>query len=170
MRRGLGSELDLKVLVFSDSHGVLDYMIAAVEREQPDHILHLGDYWQDARELRSIYPEIPLDGVPGNCDWAADAPLERVLTLAGCRIAFCHGHTRRVKVSYRELIDFGETVKADVVLCGHTHRPHYEQRGPLHVLNPGSVGRGAPTCALLRLAEGEVIPDIISPIDGTSVL
>lgn len=170
MQRGPGSELDLKVLVFSDSHGLLDYMIAAVEREEPDCVLHLGDYWEDAQDLRAIYPEVPLTGVPGNCDWVADAPLERIITLEGCRIALCHGHTRGVKTGYRDLIDYGETVGADVVLCGHTHRPHYERRGPLHVLNPGSVGRGAPTCALLRLAEGEVIPDIISPLDGQSVL
>ena len=41
----------MKVIVFSDSHGDLNHMIAAVEQEEPDLVLHLGDYWEDAREL-----------------------------------------------------------------------------------------------------------------------
>ena len=93
----------MKVIVFSDSHGDVNNMVAVVEEEAPDLVLHLGDYWEDARELRWIYPELPIEQVPGNCDWQPEQSLERVLTLEGCRITFCHGHSRGVKRSYQEL-------------------------------------------------------------------
>ena len=50
----------MKVIVFSDSHGDLNHMIAAVEQEEPDLVLHLGDYWEDARELSWMYPELAI--------------------------------------------------------------------------------------------------------------
>lgn len=144
----------MKVIVFSDSHGDLNHMIAAVEQEEPDLVLHLGDYWEDARELSWMYPELAIEQVPGNCDWQPDAPLERVLTLEGCRITFCHGHSRGVKQSYRALTHLGQDTEAAMVLCGHTHQVHYEKRGSLHVLNPGAVGRNPPTYGVLRWNRG----------------
>lgn len=145
----------MKVIVFSDSHGDLNHMIAAVEQEEPDLVLHLGDYWEDARELSWMYPELAIEQVPGNCDWQPDAPLERVLTLEGCRITFCHGHSRGVKQSYRALTHLGQDTEAAMVLCGHTHQVHYEKRGSLHVLNPGAVGRNPPTYGVLQVEPGE---------------
>ena len=160
----------MKLIVFSDSHGDLDAMIQAVEQERPDRILHLGDYWEDGRELSWIYPDLPLEQVPGNCDWVPDTPLERVITLEGCRIAFCHGHTRGVKLSYRDVVSFGETAKAAVVLCGHTHRPYYEQRHCLHVLNPGAIGCGQPSYGILHLSEEAIQPSVVSLTDNKKIL
>ena len=146
----------MKVIVFSDSHVDLNHMIAAVEQEEPDLVLHLGDYWEDARELSWMYPELAIEQVPGNCDWQPDAPLERVLTLEGCRITFCHGHSRGVKQSYRALTHLGQDTEAAMVLCGHTHQVHYEKRGSLHVLNPGAVGRNPPTYGVLQVEQGKI--------------
>ena len=145
-------------------------MILAVERELPDGILHLGDYWEDARELQMIYPELPVEGVPGNCDWIPEAAEERILTLEGCRILFCHGHTQGVKLSLRDLVELGERRRADIVLFGHTHQPYYQRHGAMHVLNPGCVGRGAPTYGILRLEAGEIHPDLVSCADEKSIL
>ena len=58
----------MRILVLSDSHGVMRYMEQAAERERPDLILHLGDYERDAERLASRYPEYPVRSVPGNCD------------------------------------------------------------------------------------------------------
>ena len=60
----------MKLLVFSDSHGNIEHMRRAVEQEKPDQILHLGDVMRDAVELSRSYPNIPLELVPGNCDYA----------------------------------------------------------------------------------------------------
>ena len=103
-----------------------------------------------------MYPELAIEQVPGNCDWQPDAPLERVLTLEGCRITFCHGHSRGVKQSYRALTHLGQDTEAAMVLCGHTHQVHYEKRGSLHVLNPGAVGRNPPTYGVLQVEQGKI--------------
>lgn len=64
----------MKVIVFSDSHGDLNHMIAAVEQEEPDLVLHLGDYWEDARELSWMYPELAIEQVPAT---ATGSPTRR---------------------------------------------------------------------------------------------
>ena len=35
-------------------------MVAAIEREKPDAVIHLGDYTEDARELERIFPLLPI--------------------------------------------------------------------------------------------------------------
>ena len=58
----------MKYLVLSDSHGNVDNMARAVECEKPDGIIHLGDCWRDAEELHELFPRLPLEQVPGNCE------------------------------------------------------------------------------------------------------
>ena len=41
----------MRILVLSDSHGRLSPMEAAVEAVRPQRIFHLGDGWDDARDL-----------------------------------------------------------------------------------------------------------------------
>ena len=89
----------MKILVLSDSHGNVDNMARAVELTRPRHILHLGDCLRDAQALHERFPDIPMDTVPGNCDWGSfDAP-ERLLGFDGVRVLMMHGHTRNVKSS-----------------------------------------------------------------------
>lgn len=133
----------LKVIVFSDSHGDVNHMAAAVEQEEPGSGAPPGRLLGGCRELSWIYPELTIKQVPGNCDWQSDEPLERTLELEGCRITFCHGHSRGVKRNYQELTHLGQDTAAAIVLCGHTHQVHYEKRGSLHVLNPGYSGTSA---------------------------
>ena len=92
----------MKILVFSDSHGNEDNMVRAVERERPstlDAIVHLGDGWRDAEALHRLYPRIPLEQVPGNCDLGRFEERERVVFFGDCRVLLCHGHTLGVKSS-----------------------------------------------------------------------
>ena len=67
----------MKYLVLSDSHGNVDNMVRAVEREKPDGIIHLGDCWRDAEEQHELahsgagepaqlLPEPVLDQTVGN--------------------------------------------------------------------------------------------------------
>ena len=41
----------MKVLIFADSHGYNMAMAFAVDREEPDAVIHLGDHAEDAREI-----------------------------------------------------------------------------------------------------------------------
>ncbi len=38
---------------------------------KPQGIIHLGDGWRDVEELRELFPSLPLEQVPGNCDFGA---------------------------------------------------------------------------------------------------
>ena len=89
----------MKILVLSDSHGAVSPMEQAVEQTSPDLILHLGDCWRDGERLHDRFPSIPLEQVPGNCDFRPTEPAERLLELRGKRILLCHGHTYGVKQS-----------------------------------------------------------------------
>ena len=89
----------MNILVLSDSHGNLDNMVRAVEREAPDRIFHLGDGWREAGRLHDRFPALPFWQVRGNCDCAAPVPAERLVVLEGLRILLCHGHTYHVKSS-----------------------------------------------------------------------
>ena len=138
--RGGKEAEQLKILVFSDSHGNTSFMEQAVEAERPDQILHLGDVVRDARALAERFPHIPLTYVYGNCDGlSAGEQAERVLELEGKRILMLHGHTRGVKAGIGGAVWAAREAEADVVLFGHTHEPLCDRAGPLWVVNPGSV-------------------------------
>jgi len=129
-------------------------MAQVVERERPDHILHLGDVVRDARALGAQFPHIPLTCVCGNCDGRSGEPAERLLTLAGKRIFLCHGHTYGVKCGIGGAVAAAREAGADALLFGHTHDALCDLLGELWVLNPGSIGSlYAPTYGEIRISE-----------------
>ena len=149
----------MKLLVLSDSHGNLASAVAAVAETEPDMILHLGDGWDDAQELSLAYPEIPLEQVPGNCDFRMGEPQERLILVEGRRIFFCHGHTRGVKQGYGAAIAEAKRQQAELLLFGHTHRSDWGREGELQWMNPGSVGDWRrPSYGLVEVhPEGEIV-------------
>ena len=65
----------MRILVLSDSHGNVENMVRCVELTDPNVILHLGDCRRDAEALQRRFPSVPMQSVPGNCDWGSvDAP------------------------------------------------------------------------------------------------
>lgn len=148
----------MKWLVFSDSHGNLDYMKRAVEQEKPERILHLGDVSRDAERLQGLFPAIPVEMVRGNCDgWYGEAPTERELSFRGRRIWMCHGHEYHVKLGVGALTSEARSKEAAVALFGHTHEPTCFREGPLWVMNPGTVsGYPRATYGVIEERDGEV--------------
>lgn len=149
----------MKILVVSDSHGDVDNLCAAVEQSSPEMVLHLGDGWRDAELLAARYPELPLEKVPGNCDYRRDEAAVRLLTLGGKRILICHGHTLGVKSNLSILLRTALEQGADVALFGHTHKPLVDIRRGVVLLNPGSIGSySRPTYATLEIEGGKCLP------------
>ena len=109
----------MRILVLSDSHGCVEPMEQCVERVQPQVILHLGDCVRDAQRLEERYPDIPLLGVPGNCDYGGLDQPERLTELGGVRILMMHGHTRRVKSGPMAAIYAARECGADILLFGN---------------------------------------------------
>lgn len=145
----------MKILVIADSHGRVDNLIRAVELVRPDYVLHLGDCQRDLEELRREFPSLPMEGVPGNCDWGSCDTPERLIELGGVRILLLHGHTRNVKSSPMAAMYAAREWGAQVLLFGHTHRPLVDNDGTLLTLNPGAAGDPLrPTCGVLTIENG----------------
>lgn len=130
----------MKILVFSDSHGKLDWMIAAVEEENPQHIFFLGDHERDGWDLSRLYPTIPLNAVKGNCDWGPGLE-EWLVELEGVRFLLTHGHLYGAKTGTARLVAAGIRTGADVVCFGHTHvaQDKITPEG-IRLFNPGTIG------------------------------
>lgn len=156
----------MKILILSDSHGNVDNMVQAVQQENPHMIIHLGDVMRDAQKLQTFFPNIPLEQVPGNCDYAAfDAP-ERILCIEDKRVMICHGHTLHVKSGLLSAIYAALEENADVFLFGHTHKVFCETRNGVAMLNPGSIGDPRyPTYGILEINNGTVSINTL-PLNG----
>ena len=130
----------MKYLVLSDSHGNVDNMVRAVELVKPHGIIHLGDGWRDVEELRQLYPRLPLEQVPGNCDFGRFEALERVLILDDHRVL---------------------EMNADILLFGHTHVPLVDAASRPMMMNPGSIGDPRrPTYGVLEFRDGQIYPSV----------
>jgi hypothetical protein len=134
----------MKLLVFSDSHSQTGAMLSAIERGQPDMIVHLGDHVYDTAAIRARFPAIPLHCVRGNCDPGRDGGAETgTLELCGMKILLTHGHLYGVKNGLDRIMQTGVSSGADLVLFGHTHKAAIMRSGNTTLFNPGAVsGRG----------------------------
>ena len=149
----------MKILVLSDSHGNIENMAQAVERESPHMILHLGDCWRDGERLHDLFPEIPFHQIPGNCDFRPTEATEEVLCIQGLRILLCHGHTYGVKQTLLRAGYRAQEADLDLFLFGHTHMPLVDKRGKTWFVNPGSIGRGGrPSYATVVIEDGKLNP------------
>lgn len=129
----------MKILILSDTHGELSASQRIIQREKPDHVIHLGDCIRDAEELSNLFPVLPICKIPGNNDFFSDEPKEKVILLGGTRLFLCHGHTTGVKNGLDVQLAKAVRQHCTVSLFGHTHSPFLEERDGVLLLNPGSV-------------------------------
>jgi len=145
-------------LVLSDTHGDL-YTVKKIIARYPqiDGVIHLGDYYRDAKNIKLHYSDLDVIMVPGNCDFVYDVPSDKVLEVEGKRILLTHGHSYNVKSGIERLERKAVKENIDLVLFGHTHCPLQEYRSNITFVNPGSIGypRGLPnpTYGLLEISK-----------------
>ena len=130
-------------------------MYAAIDRHQPQQVIHLGDMIYDAEEVAQHYPMLPFCLVPGNCDgWMNPVPVKKQITLAGKSILLSHGHRWGVKSGYETAIADARAVGADILLFGHTHRALCEQlEDGLWMMNPGPARE---SYGLIEIQDGHI--------------
>lgn len=134
----------MRILVFSDTHGMIDNCISTISRiGAVDMLIHAGDVSSDAEDLQSIFPNIPVKYVCGNCELPR-APLDVVFDAGGKKFFVTHGHAYNVKGDreYRLLTTHAKEIGADIAVFGHTHNALCNNDGSLILLNPGSVRYG----------------------------
>ena len=151
----------MKILVLSDSHSSLRFMMDCVRAVRPDAMIHLGDYYDDGETLTESFPEIPFYQVPGNCDCYRCSPrIPQILIedIFGVRFYLTHGHRHQVKSTLCELLKDARACGVQAALYGHTHIEdcHREEDG-LWVINPGSCGYGNRSAALIQVDGGEIL-------------
>ena len=148
----------VKVLVMSDSHGAKAAMLEIVSMENPDFIIHLGDYVRDCDAIEEKFPEIPLRRIRGNGDFSSVAPVDDIFVLENQIFFATHGHTHSVKSGLSRLVDYTKNAKMGIVLFGHTHTPHCDISENSALINPGSVhpSEGGSYAVLSLAANGEL--------------
>ncbi len=131
----------MKVLVISDSHGRNDDVAGVIRQvgvENFDAIIHCGDVERGDDYVRSLVP-YPVYMVSGNNDYNLDLPQEITVDLGGHTVWIVHGHRFQVYRDTRMLRKVAREKGADLVMFGHTHRPHIETENGITLINPGSL-------------------------------
>lgn len=149
----------MKILILSDSHGSLETMRRAAEKETPQAIIHLGDYWKDGCTLKEQFPQIPFYQVAGNCDryqCGPDAPEVLVRKFEDVQVYMTHGHLQRVKGSLLSLTYAAREAGAQVALFGHTHCALCHKLDDMLLMNPGTCSMKNGTYGILEIDGSEV--------------
>lgn len=147
----------MKILVVSDTHRQMEKMRLAVQLEQPDMVLHLGDHDSDAIDLGREKPNLPIAYVQGNCDrLLSQSAMTYLRKIGGVQIFAVHGHQYDVKNGLLRLRYAAMEHGAQVCLFGHTHRAYCENLDGLWLMNPGACGGYRPTYGILEIQNGGV--------------
>lgn len=119
--------------VISDTHGLLRPEVLQVF-SGVSLILHAGDIGSPEvlDGLRALARVVAVRGNNDRDSWAKRIPEVEVVQAAGISIYMLHN------VKDMELNP--PTRKVHVVISGHSHKPHIEQREGILFLNPGSAG------------------------------
>lgn len=127
----------MRIGVISDTHGFLDTRVRRIF-EGVEHILHGGDIGPSTiiYELENI---APVTAVLGNTDGGLDFRETEVVLLAGRK--FLVHHIVDVRAPQELIAGRIEREAPDVVIFGHTHKPHNEVVGSTLYFNPGYAGK-----------------------------
>lgn len=144
--------------VISDTHGLLRPAVLDALRSS-DLIIHAGDVGDPAilDEFRDI---APVYAVRGNVDygaWANALPEKEWVEVEGRLIHIIH--------DLEELDVDPKTSQVDLIISGHSHKPHWYEKNGIWYLNPGSIGPrrfDLPiSLALVEVSQNQIQPNFI---------
>lgn len=138
-----------RVGLVSDTHGLLRPEAKAALRGS-DHIIHGGDI-VDPDIIRELAEMAPVTAVRGNNDrgpWAEALRETEMVRIGDVYIYAIH--------DLAQLDIEPNAAGVHVVVSGHSHKPHIEERGGVLFVNPGSAG---PRRFTLPIAVAELIVD-----------
>jgi len=154
----------MKILIFSDSHRDSTTMCIAVEKEQPDMIIYLGDGIADTEEVSRRHHDIKIIKVLGSLDSNKDdEEWVKYAEICGKRFMLAHGHTfynnyvmnqdgtyvltqTAMAEAQQSILKFMSENNIDITLHGHIHEPFLynsltQPKG--WIMCPGRIGRAA---------------------------
>lgn len=129
----------MKVLIVSDTHGRHTGLDRVLEKEgEIDLLIHLGDV-EGGEDYINATVDCEKHMVKGNNDFFSELPREEEINVCGKKIFISHGHPYYVSLDPEHIREEGASRNVDIVMFGHTHKPFFEDRDGLIVLNPGSL-------------------------------
>ena len=171
----------MKIIVVSDIHGRYERLIELMDmHKDADALIFLGDGLADLTRADAYSYPFTVFAVRGNCDvqlfpWRDDVPVEMTLNFEGFKFLILHGHSRSVKSGLDDALLASKAKGANVLLYGHTHVPqekylpegtkinNWISIGPLHILNPGSLGDssdGKAHFGLIEIRNGQILTSL----------
>lgn len=154
----------MKIGIVSDTHRNKEYLRNVadflVNRQKIVALYHLGDDYDDVKELGELFLEIVQ--VPGIYDErykSGKLAAKTFETILGLNIMLVH--------SFEKDVAEDDITKSDIILHGHTHREELRLEDGRLFMNPGHL-KGPidknmpPTFGMLTIMDREVIATIYS--------
>ena len=142
----------MKILIVSDTHRRDGNLREIIEKQSPfDMLIHLGDTEGSEAYFKEWVnnDNCVIRVVRGNNDFFSQTDREKEISIGKYRAFLTHGHMYGVSFELETIKDEARARKVDIVMFGHTHKPHLpERRGSLYDLLCGS-GQGYSVGALL---------------------
>ncbi len=152
----------MRIGVISDTHGLLDPRIKSLFGGV-DHILHGGDIGPMSIIL-ALEKIAPVTAVLGNTDAGLEYRETEVVMLAGRK--FMVHHIVDVFEPAEGIQGRIDREEPDVVVFGHTHKPHSSTIGKTLYFNPGYAGKprfNLPrSVAVLHCDDAGIRPEFLS--------
>lgn len=152
----------MRILVFSDSHGVYHDMRCVVKKHpEIDVIVFCGDGAEDIDEIRREFSQKAVIAVRGNRDFCTQNPNVETITLEGKKLFITHGHIYNVKYGLYNLACAAREAGADIAVFGHTHQPTEIYDDGLYLFNPGSIMGYDGTYGIIDISPQGVMTNIV---------
>lgn len=149
----------MKLLIMSDSHGSLMNMYDAIDKENPDCMIFLGDGEDDFTTVSNFKPNVLREfKVAGNCDHGSVLPLNLTKEIGEVKFYITHGHKEGVKRGLYDLYAKASVEGAKAALYGHTHCADVQYMNGMLLLNPGTIASGY--YATIIIENGELKPEL----------
>ncbi len=121
-----------------------------------DLILHGGDI-SSQKVLDKLNQIAPTIAVEGNNDKNKSLNLKSVeiIEISNLRILLTHGD-KLPSGDYNKYFEFAQKNNANILISGHSHRPHLKKKEGILLINPGSPNRpikSEPSIAILTINE-----------------
>ena len=133
----------MRILIVSDTHRRDGNFRRVLEKTGPiDMLIHLGDTEGSESYFREWVDNdvCVIHVVRGNNDFFSFCDREKEISIGRYRALLTHGHMYGVSLGTEGIKDEARAREVDIVMYGHTHKPHLEYcRDGLVVLNPGSL-------------------------------
>lgn len=129
----------MKVLIVSDTHRRNENFFAVMEKVGPvDLVVHCGDV-EGAEAIITEAAGCPVEIVQGNNDFWSAMPREKEFFIGKLKVFLTHGHNYYVSMNYEIIKQEAKAREAQIVMCGHTHKPVIDIGEKVTVINPGSL-------------------------------